>query len=360
MMDTQNQTNPLAPLEPILSDPAVTEVMIDGYKRVYVERRGKLEDAPNLFHNDKEVMALIEAILAPLGLQVNESSPMVDARLADGTRVNIVIPPVALNGPTITMRKYVKFPLTIEDLIGFGSCSAEIFEFLRACIQSRLNIIIAGGTGSGKTTVLNLLAGMIPDNERIIVVQNTGELQLPQKYVVTLESRPPNLEGKGEVTLQDLLLNALRMRPDRLILSEARGAEVLTLLEAINTGHDGSMVNIHANSARDVLARLEIMVTYANPSIPLLKIREMIAAAINLIAYQERLPEGSRKILKVTEVVGMQGEAIGLTDIFEFRQTGLVDGKIMGYFAATGEIPKLLKRMQAGGVELPLSLFKPG
>ncbi|MFQ5578023.1 MAG: CpaF family protein [Anaerolineae bacterium] len=359
-MTPKNQSNPLAPLEPFLNDPRVLEIMAAGHDNVQVERDGRLEDIPSPFKSEAHLLDVIEAILTPLGIKADESNPLVDARLFDGSRVNVVMPPICLNGPALTIRKFLYRKLTLQDLLRFNSLNEAMVEFLRACVGGRLNVAIAGGTGSGKTTVLNLIGGMIPDDERIIVVQNATEFRLPQKWVITLESRPPNLEGKGEVTVQDLVINALRMRPDRLIVGEVRGAEALEVIQAINNGHDGTMMNIHASSPRDVLARLETMVTYANLSIPLLSIRKMIASAIDVITYQERLPDGTRKMTKIAEVLGMQGDVIELKDIFEFRQTGVKEGKISGHFTATGHIPQFLSRIQtASGAELPLSLFTP-
>jgi pilus assembly protein CpaF len=360
-MDTQEHTNMLAPLEPLLSDPDVVEVMVDGYNKVYVEKHGQLIDTPSLFRDDEHLMEVINHILEWVGQKVDESNPFCDARLSDGSRVNVVIPPISLVGPVLTIRKFMGRKLTIEDLIRFGAVSEDIIEFLRACVRARLNIVVAGGTGSGKTTFLNLVAGMIPPDERVITVENAGELQLPQelKRVVRMESRPPNLEGRGEVTVRDLVINALRMRPDRIVVGEVRSSETFDLLQAMNTGHDGTVFTIHANSPRDALARLEMQVTYADLSVPLLSIRQMMASAIDLITYQERMQDGSRKVLKVTEVTGMQGDIVELQDIFEFRQTGVEDGRIRGHFTATGRIPGFLNRIQTAGIELPLSLFTP-
>jgi pilus assembly protein CpaF len=359
---TNQQDSPeFGPLGPLMMDDTVAEVMVDGHKKVYVERAGRLEDVPVHFRDDEHMMETIHRIIEPLGRRVDESCPFVDARLSDGSRVNVVIPPISLVGPVLTIRKFGRKPLTTEDVIRVGALSEEIVEFLRACVLGRLNIVIAGGTGSGKTTLLNLVAGMVPADERIITVENAAELQLPEtlKYVVSLESRPPNIEGRGEVTMRDLVINSLRMRPDRVIVGECRGPEVIELLQAMTTGHDGTMFTIHANSPRDALARLETTATAANPSLPLLNVRQQMASAIDLITYQERLQDGSRKILKVTEVVGMQGDVILLQDIFEFRQTGVKEGRITGIFTATGYIPSFLNRIRAAGIDLPLSLFTP-
>lgn len=358
-MNDQEKPAALAPIQPLLDDPEVLEIMIDGYERVYVERRGKLEDVPTPFRDDEHLKEMIKAIVEPMGLRINESSPLVDVRLFDGSRVNAVWPPISLVGPLLTIRKFSPKLPTISDLLKFGSWNEVIVEFLRACVHSRFNIVVAGGTASGKTTLLNVIAGMIPDEERIITVENATELRIPQKRAIRLESRPPNLEGKGEISVQDLMTNTLRMRPDRIILGEARGGEVLEMLQAMNTGHDGGMASVHANGVRDALARLETMVTYSELSVPLLTVRKMIASAIDIITYQERLQDGTRKMLKVAEVAGMQGDTILVQDIFEFRQTGMKDGQVSGHFTATGQIPKSLERIRAAGIELPLSYFTP-
>jgi pilus assembly protein CpaF len=349
----------LGPLEPILRDDAVTEVLVDGPCKIYVERHGQLEDTPYRFRDDDHLMGFIQKIVAPLGRRLDEAHPVVDARLPDGTRVNVVIPPVSLAGPVLTLRKFYRLPLTIEDLLRYGAISADIVEFLEACVRSRLNILIAGGTASGKTTFTNMVLGMIPADERIITVERMLELQPPEhlKRVVRLESHPP-IEGKGEVSVRDLVVNSTRMRPDRIIFGEVQGAEVFDLLQAMNTGHDGTIFIIYASGLRDALSRLEMMATCADPSIPLLMIRQLMASAIDLITYQERLSDGSRKVMKVSEVVGMQGDAIEVQDIFEFRQTGVdEDGRIVGEFVATGYVPTFLDRIKAAGVALPQGLF---
>ena len=362
-MSVQDQPKRLAPLEPLLSDPDVVEIMIDGYNKVYIEKQGKgFIDVPTPFRNEEQLMDVIEAIFVDMvGQKINESNPIADARLSDGSRVNVVIPPISLSGPVLTIRKFMGRVLTVQDLLHLGSWSEDIVEFLRACVRGRLNIAVAGGVGSGKTAVLNLIAGMIPPDERIITVENAGELQLPKELrrVIRLESRPPNIEGRGEVSIRDLVINSLRMRPDRIVVGEVRGNEAFDLFQAMNTGHDGTMMTIHANSVRDALTRLETVITLSLPSLPLLSVRQQMASALDLITHQERLQDGSRKILKVTEVVGMQGDVIELQDIFEFRRTGVEDGKIKGHFTATGHIPRFLNRIQAAGVDLPMSLFTP-
>lgn len=350
------------PLEPLLTDPDVSEILVDGPKRVYVERKGKFEDSPQAFRDEAHLMTIIRRIVEPAGRRIDESHPFADLRLWDGSRVNVVIPPISMSGPVLTIRKFFAKTLpTAADLVRFGSCSEPILEFLRLCVVGRLNMVISGGTGSGKTALLNLLGGMIlHDERRIIVIQNATELNLPQKYVVTLETRPPNLEGRGEVTMQDLVRNALKMRPDRILIGEALGPEVLDMLQAMNTGYDGSMLTLHANNPRDALARLEIMGLLGNPSIPLLALREQMASAIQLIVHIERLRDDSRKIMAVAEVDGMQGDAIRLNDIFRFEHKGFESGKVIGRFAATGHTPnRVLDRLKQENIELPSSLFRP-
>jgi pilus assembly protein CpaF len=338
----------LGPLEPLLRDETITEVMVNGPQQVYIEREGRLELTNVTFQNDEHVMKIIQRIIAPIGRRVDESSPMVDARLADGSRVNAVIPPLSLVGPVITIRKFAATPFTVEDLIRFGTATAEMFEFLEACVQARLNIFVSGGTGSGKTTQLNILSSFIPDDERIITIEDAAELQLRQEHVVTLESRPSNIEGKGAIPIRELVRNALRMRPDRIIVGECRGAEALDMLQAMNTGHDGSMSTGHANSPRDMLSRLDL---------PLRAIREQIASAVDLIVHQNRLKDGSRKIVNITEVQGMEGDVIVMQDIFVFEQTGVEEGKIMGRLRPTGIRPKFVEKFDAAGIHLPPNVF---
>jgi pilus assembly protein CpaF len=350
------------PLAELLLDDTVAEILVDGPHKIYIERSGVgLESVHGQFRDDEHLMGHIRRILAPVGRHVNECTPMVDTRLPDGSRVNIVIPPISLLGPVMTIRKFTPNPLTSEDLMRFGAWSEDIVQFLRACVLGRLNIVVAGGIGAGKTTVLSIIAGMIPHDERIIALQNADELRgLSHERVVKLETRPANLEGKGAVTMGDLITNAVRMRPDRLIVGEVFGAEALDALRAINLGHDGSMLSVHATSPRDVLTRLETMVLLANPSLPLLTIRQQIASAIDLITYQEQLRDGKRKMLHVTEVLGLKGDAIELADIFVFEQTGVKEGQVTGRFCATGVIPSFLSRLQESpGVDVPVSLFEP-
>ncbi len=345
------------PIEPLLRDDTITEIMVNGPKQVYIERGGKLYKTDVTFENDDHVMRIIDRIVSPIGRRVDESTPYVDARLPDGSRVNIIIPPISLIGPVITIRKFSRDPFTVDDLIRFGTMTPEIAKFLEACVKARLNIIVSGGTGSGKTTTLNVLSSFIPEDERIITIENAAELQLHQEHVVTLESRPPNIEGKGEITIRDLVINALRMRPERIIVGECRGGEALDMLQAMNTGHDGSLTTLHSNSPRDTLSRLETMVLMAGMELPVRAIREQIASAVDLIVHQERLRDGTRKIVSITEVQGMEGDVIVLQDIFVFEKTGIRDGKVIGEFKATGVRPKFIEKFEAMGIYLPPQIF---
>jgi len=347
----------LGPLEPLLRDETITEVMVNGPQQVYIEREGRLELTNVTFQNDEHVMKIIQRIIAPIGRRIDESSPMVDARLADGSRVNSIIPPLSLVGPIITIRKFAATPFTVEDLIRFGTATPEMFEFLEACVKARLNIFVSGGTGSGKTTMLNILSSFIPDDERIITIEDAAELQLRQEHVITLESRPANIEGKGAIPIRELVRNALRMRPDRIVVGECRGGEALDMLQAMNTGHDGSMSTGHANAPRDMLARLETMVLMAGMDLPLRAIREQIASAVDLIVHQNRLKDGSRKIVNITEVQGMEGDVIVMQDIFVFEQTAVVEGKIQGRLRPTGIRPKFVEKFDASGIHLPPNVF---
>lgn len=347
----------LGPLEPLLADETITEIMVNGPKKIFVERKGKIERANISFESDEHVLRIIERIVAPLGRRIDESTPLVDARLKDGSRVNAVIPPVSLVGPTLTIRKFFKKPLTVEDLIRFGSVTEESVEFMRACVISALNIVISGGTGTGKTTFLNVLSGYIPDDERIITLENAAELQLRQEHVVTLESRPPNIEGKGEITIRDLVINALRMRPDRIVVGECRGGESLDMLQAMNTGHEGSMTTLHANNTRDAISRLETMVMMSGMELPHRAIREQIAAALDLIVQLSRMRDGSRRVTSIAEVQGMEGDVITMTEIFKFEQTGFENGKVIGRLKPTGIRPKFMDRIEDAGIHLPPSIF---
>ncbi|MEM6283334.1 MAG: CpaF family protein [Chloroflexota bacterium] len=348
------------PIEILLSDESVSEVMVNGPKDVFVERKGNLTRANVVFENNDHALRIIDRIVAPLGRRVDESSPLCDARLPDGSRVNVVIPPIALNGPTITIRKFSTNPLQIEDLIRYGSMTPEIAEFLRGCVIAALNMVVSGGTGSGKTTLLNVLSNFIPDGDRIITVENAAELQLQKEHVVTLESRPPNIEGRGEVTIRDLVINCLRMRPERIVVGECRGGEALDMLQAMNTGHDGSLTTLHANTPRDALARLEVMCLMAGMELPVRAIREQVASAVDCICQQSRLRDGSRKVLAITEVQGMEGEMITLSDIFTFEQTGLEGGKIIGRIRPTGIRPKFNDRLEDAGIHVPPSVYGLG
>jgi pilus assembly protein CpaF len=347
----------LGPLEPLLRDETITEVMVNGPQQVYIEREGRLELTNVTFQNDEHVMKIIQRIIAPIGRRVDESSPMVDARLADGSRVNAIIPPLSLVGPVITIRKFSATPFTVEDLVRFGTATPEMFEFLEACVKARLNIFVSGGTGSGKTTMLNILSSFIPDDERIVTIEDAAELQLRQEHVVTLEARPANIEGKGAIPIRELVRNALRMRPDRIVVGECRSAEALDMLQAMNTGHDGSMSTGHANTPRDMLSRLETMVLMAGMDLPLRAIREQIASAVDLIVHQNRLKDGSRKIVNITEVQGMEGDVIVMQDIFVFEQTNVVEGKIQGKLRPTGIRPKFVEKFEVAGIHLPPNVF---
>jgi pilus assembly protein CpaF len=348
------------PLQPLLEDETITEIMVNGPKNVYIERKGKIHRVPVTFESNDHVMRIIDRIVAPLGRRIDESSPYVDARLQDGSRVNSVIPPISLVGPTLTIRKFSKNPITVEQLIQFGSITQEAIQFLKACVEARLNVLISGGTGSGKTTFLNVLSGFIPGDERILTIENAAELQLRQEHVVTLESRPPNIEGRGEITIRDLVINSLRMRPDRIIVGECRGGETLDMLQAMNTGHDGSMTTAHANSPRDALARVETMCLMAGMDLPMRAIREQTASALDLICHQERMRDGTRKITHISEVSGMEGDVITMTDIFVFEQTGVENGKIIGRLRPTGLRPKFMDKIEAAGINLPPSIFGIG
>jgi pilus assembly protein CpaF len=347
----------LGPMEPLLRDETVTEIMVNGPRQVYIERNGRLELTNVVFQNDDHVMRIIDRIIAPIGRRIDESSPMVDARLTDGSRVNAIIPPLSLIGPVITIRKFSASPFTVDDLIRFGTSTPEMFDFLRACVEARLNIFVSGGTGSGKTTTLNVLSSFIPADERIITVEDAAELQLRQEHVVTLESRPANIEGRGAVPIRELVRNCLRMRPDRIIVGECRGGEALDMLQAMNTGHDGSMSTGHANSPRDMLARLETMVLMAGVDLPLRAIREQVSSAVDLIVHQSRLKDGTRRIVNITEVQGMEGEVIVMQDVFVFEQTGVVEGKIQGRLRPTGIRPKFVEKFEVMGIHLPRGLF---
>jgi pilus assembly protein CpaF len=347
------------PIEPLLRDPTVTEVMVNRPDQVYVERFGKIELTDVRFRDEEHIRHVIDKIVTPIGRRIDESSPMVDARLPDGSRVNAIIPPLALNGPTLTIRKFAVDPYTVEDLIGFGTLSPAMASFLSACVRAKLNIIVSGGTGSGKTTLLNVLSSFIPEGERIVTIEDAAELRLHQQHVVRLEARPPNIEGKGEVRIRDLVRNALRMRPDRIVVGEVRGGEALDMLQAMNTGHEGSISTIHANTPRDALARLETMVMMAGTELPSRAIREQVASAIHLFIQIARMVDGARRIVNITEVQGLEGNVIVLQDIFSFQQRGVSEtGKVLGSMQPTGMVPKFLERLASAGAHIPPDLFK--
>jgi pilus assembly protein CpaF len=350
----------LGPLEPLLDDETITEIMVNGPKNIYIERKGKLERVPFAFESNEHVMRIIDRIMAPLGRRIDESHPYEDARLPDGSRVNAVVPPISLVGPCLTIRKFFKTPITVEKLVEFGAISAEGIEFMKAAVIARLNIVISGGTGSGKTTFLNILSGFIPTDERIITIENAAELQLRQEHVVTLESRPPNIEGRGEITIQNLVVNALRMRPDRIVVGEIRDEAALDMLQAMNTGHDGSMTTAHSNSARDTLSRMETMTLMAGMDLPVRAIREQISSAINLICHLERMRDGSRKVVQIAEVQGMEGDIITMTDLFIYEQSGYEKNRIIGRLRPTGLRPKCIDRIEDAGIHLPPAVFGIG
>ena len=355
-----NEALRLGPLEELLADDTVTEIMVNGPHRVYVERGGKIQLTDLQFLDDASVMAIIERIVSPIGRRIDESQPYVDARLADGSRVNAIIPPLALSGPTVTIRKFAKKTLTVEDFIRFGTWSRNAAEFMKACVIMRKNIIVAGGTGSGKTTLLNLLSGFIPHDERIVTVEDAAELKLVQPHVVRLEARPPNIEGRGAVTIRDLVKNCLRMRPDRIIVGECRGGEALDMLQAMNTGHDGSLTTVHANSPRDVISRLETMVLMSGMELPSRAIREQIASAVDVIIHESRLSDGSRKVVAISEVTGLEGQNVVMQDIFTFRQSGVDEqGRVHGTFRPTGAVPTFYEHLKSRGLRLDPAMFDP-
>jgi pilus assembly protein CpaF len=345
------------PLDPLLQDETVTEVMCNGAFSVYVERAGLLEKTNVVFENNQHLMRVIDRIVSPLGRRVDEASPMVDARLPNGYRVNATIPPLTLGGPTLTIRKFATTPYTAQDLIASGTLTSPLVAFIKACVEARINMVISGGTGTGKTTMLNVVSAFIPSNERIIVIEDTAELQVKQDHVVRMEVRPPNVEGKGEVTIRRLVINALRMRPDRIIVGEARGGEALDMLQAMNTGHDGSLTTVHSNSPRDTLRRIETMVLMAGMELPLQAIREQVASAIELVVHMDRLRDGTRRVTQVSEVQGMEGSSIILQDLFAFKQTGYQGGRVTGDLVSTGLRPKFAEKFAANSIALPADVF---
>jgi pilus assembly protein CpaF len=348
------------PLEPLLNEPTITEVMVNGYDNIYIERFGKVEKTRITFENEDHLMRIVDRIVAPLGRRVDESSPMVDARLPNGYRVNVIIPPLSLIGPMLTIRKFAQTPFTAQDLVANGTMTTSLVNFLKACVEARVNIVISGGTGSGKTTLLNVVSAFIPSTERIITIEDIAELQLKQEHVGRLEKRPSNVEGKGEVTIRQLVINSLRMRPDRIIVGEARGGEALDMLQAMNTGHDGSMTTIHSNSPRDTLRRIETMVLMAGLELPLRAIREQVSSAIELIIHMERLRDGTRKVVHVAEVQGMEGDTIIMQDLFLFDQTGIQNGRVVGSLKSTGLRPRFAEKFAINNIELPADIFNVG
>ena len=346
------------PLEPLLDDPTITEVMCNGPKTIYIERFGKIEKTDITFENEDHLMRVIDRIVSPIGRRVDEASPMVDARLPSGYRVNATIPPLSLDGPLLTIRKFAQTPYTAQDLIANGTLTTNLVAFLKACVEARVNMIISGGTGTGKTTLLNVVSAFIPANERIITIEDTAELQLKQEHALRLEKRPPNVEGRGEVTIRQLVINALRMRPDRIVVGEARGGEALDMLQAMNTGHDGSMTTIHSNTPRDTLRRIETMVLMAGLELPLKAIREQVASAIDLVVHMERMRDGTRRVVKVTEVQGMESDNIVMQDLFFFEQTGMRNGRVIGQLKSTGLRPKFAEKFSVNNIDLPANIFE--
>jgi pilus assembly protein CpaF len=358
--DIQHEMLGLGPLEPLLADPTISDILVNSHSQVYVERRGKLESTDVRFADDAHLMKIIDKIVSRVGRRIDESSPMVDARLPDGSRVNAIIPPVALDGPVVSIRRFAVVPLKIEDLLAFKTLTPEMASILQGLAKAKVNMLISGGTGSGKTTMLNIMSGYIPAAERIVTIEDAAELQLQQPHVVRLETRPPNIEGKGEVTQRSLVKNALRMRPDRIILGEVRGAEAVDMLQAMNTGHEGSLATIHANTPRDALSRLENMIGMAGLNLPIKAARQQMSSAITALIQIGRLADGKRKVMSIQEITGMEGEIITMQEIFGFRQTGVApDGNVLGHFSATGVRPKFVDRLRAHGVMVPDALFDP-
>ncbi|ALL66632.1 Type II/IV secretion system ATP hydrolase TadA/VirB11/CpaF, TadA subfamily [Paraburkholderia caribensis MBA4] len=358
--DVHDEMFGLGPLEPLLADPTVSDILVNTPRHVYVERRGKLEHTDITFFDDAHLMKIIERIVSRVGRRIDESTPMVDARLPDGSRVNAIIPPSAIDGPLVSIRRFAVNPLKVDDMVKNQSFTPAMAQLLEALIKAKLNVLISGGTGSGKTTMLNLLSGFIPNDERIVTIEDAAELQLRQEHVLRLETRPPNIEGKGEISQRSLVRNALRMRPDRIVLGEVRGAEALDMLHAMNTGHEGSMATLHANTPRDALTRLENMVGMAGLTMPIKAMRQQIASAITVVVQASRLTDGRRKLMSISEITGMEGEIINMQEIFTFKRTGVAeDGTVKGYFCATGVRPKFADRLAAFGLALPDQMFDP-
>ncbi len=361
--EIKNEVLGLGPLEPILADPSVSDILVNSYNRIFVERKGRLERISTRFRDDQHLLKIIDKIASAVGRRIDESSPMVDARLEDGSRVNAIIPPLALDGPSLSIRKFAVDPLKVDDLIRFGTISPAAAKLLEAVVNSRLNVLISGGTGTGKTTMLNVLSSYIPHHERIVTIEDSAELQLQQEHVVRLETRPPNIEGHGEVTLRDLVRNSLRMRPDRIVVGEVRGGEAMDMMQAMNTGHDGSLTTVHANSPRDALSRLQTLMSMAGMDIPEKALKSQVASAVHIIIQLIRLSDGSRRLVSLQEVTGMEGDTITLQEIFKFTQTGVDErGKVIGHFGATGIRPRCADRIKSFGIELESGMFsdEPG
>lgn len=359
-IDVYDEMFGFGPLEALLRDPSISDILVNTYKQVYVERHGQLELTDVTFYDDAHLMKVIEKIVSRVGRRIDESSPMVDARLPDGSRVNAIIPPSAIDGPLMSIRRFAVNPLKMDDLVRYQSLTPPMAELLDALARAKVNVLVSGGTGSGKTTLLNILSGFIPPNERIVTIEDAAELQMQQPHVLRLETRPPNIEGKGEITQRTLVRNALRMRPDRIILGEVRGAEALDMLNAMNTGHEGSLATIHANTPRDALTRLENMISVAGLSLPPKTMRQQIASAISVVVQAARLTDGKRKIISISELTGMEGDIINMQEIFTFKRTGMdTDGTVRGHFCATGVRPKFAERLQAFGINLPDALYDP-
>ena len=358
--DLQNEIMGLGPLEPLMADAAISEIMVNGHQKIYVERNGKIELSQARFNDDAHLMKIIDKIVSRVGRRIDESSPMADARLPDGSRVNAIIPPLALDGPSLTIRRFAVVPLQMQDLLRKNALTPAMAELLSALVKVKCNIVISGGTGSGKTTLLNILSGYIPPTERIITIEDTAELQLQQSHVIRLETRPPNIEGKGEVSMRSLVKNCLRMRPDRVVLGEVRGGEVMDMLQAMNTGHDGSLTTIHANTPRDALGRLENLVGMGGINLPMKALRQLISASIHVVVQATRLSDGSRKITSIQEISGMEGDVISTQEIFAFERTGTAaDGKVIGRFRATGVRPRMAQKIETYGIQLSEGLFDP-
>jgi pilus assembly protein CpaF len=359
IVDILHETFGLGPIEPLLYDPDISDILVNRYNQIYVEKFGKLSKVDLSFRDDNHLMQIIDRIVSKIGRRVDESSPYVDARLPDGSRVNAIIPPLALDGPVLSIRRFGVDPLKMSDILAFGSVNQNMARILEGCVKSRLNVLISGGTGTGKTTLLNILSEFIPDNERIVTIEDSAELQMKQEHVVRLETRPPNIEGKGEVTQRDLVRNSLRMRPDRIIVGEVRGGEALDMLQAMNTGHDGSLSTLHANTARDALARLETLVLMAGMDLPERAIREQIASAINVVVHMSRMADGTRKIVNVSEITGMEGQTIVMQDIYIFEKKGMgPDGRVLGEFIPTGVRPWFMQKLKVSGFDLPVHIFE--